>query len=54
MPGVLITGGSEFPTAVELFLPDSGDVCLMPQIQGIRDVSRDVGRQWSRTVIMNY
>ena len=38
--GILITGGSEHPTAVELYLPASGDVCLMPQISGIRDVSR--------------
>ena len=40
-PGILITGGSEHPTAVELYLPNSGDVCLMPQISGIRDVSKD-------------
>ena len=40
--GVLITGGSDYPTAVELYLPESGDVCLMPQISGIRDVSRDI------------
>jgi len=34
--GFLITGGSEHPTSVELFLPKSGQACLLPQILGVR------------------
>ena len=36
--GFLITGGSEHPTSVELFLPKSGQACLLPQILGVRKV----------------
>ena len=39
--GILITGGSDSPTSVELYLPDTGQSCLLPSISGQREVTLD-------------
>lgn len=42
--GILITGGSDSPTSVELFLPGADQSCQLPQISGIRDNHSQCGK----------
>ena len=51
-PGLLITGGTTSPTLASLFLPDSGRTCQLPQLVGLRTVTRREGLLEARIIVI--